>query len=68
MVLNSTEMHCERTAFQDWYETDAMPLEHSNWFAVDGDGSYEIDDVATAWRAWLARAELEKKWRSLKSS
>jgi hypothetical protein len=46
----------ERASFERWYEADAMPLEHSNWFEKDGDGDYEIDHVMTSWRAWIARA------------
>lgn len=48
----------ERRKFERWYEADAYPLEHSNWFAVDGDGDYRIDHVAWAWKGWEARAKL----------
>jgi hypothetical protein len=51
-------MASERRAFQEWYEADAMPLEHSNWFRVDVDGDYEIDTVRWAWIGWKARASI----------
>ncbi len=54
-------MDKERKAFEQWFEADAYPLEHSNWFRVDGDGDYEIDSVAQAWRGWCARAALLSK-------
>ena len=43
-----------REAFEDWYEVDSYPCEHSNWFRKDADGDYEIADVATSWNAWQA--------------
>jgi hypothetical protein len=54
----------ERKAFEEWFEADAMPLEHSNWFRRDEDGEYEIYSVAHAWDGWKARAGL----RSLRES
>jgi len=32
-----------REAFEDWYEVDCYPCEHSNWFRRDSDGDYEFD-------------------------
>ena len=46
----------ERKAFQSWFEADAMPLEHSNWFRMTSDGHYEFDYVERAWKGWIARA------------
>lgn len=51
------DTEAERKKFERWYEDDAMPLEHSNWFKRDADGDYEIGDVHAHWRGWLARAE-----------
>ncbi len=51
------DLEAEQRAFENWYEADAMPLEHSNWFRCDNDGDYELDYVHWAWRGWLARAE-----------
>ena len=39
-----------REAFEDWYEVDCYPCEHSNWFRLDSDGDYEFDEVQYAWR------------------
>lgn len=43
-----------REAFEDWYEVDCYPCEHSNWFRLDSDGDYEFDEVQYAWRTWQA--------------
>jgi hypothetical protein len=43
-----------REAFEDWYEVDSYPCEHSNWFRRDSDGDYEFDEVQYAWRTWQA--------------
>ena len=43
-----------REAFEDWYEVDCYPCEHSNWFRLDSDGDYEFDEVQSAWRTWQA--------------
>jgi hypothetical protein len=43
-----------REAFEDWYEVDCYPCEHSNWFRRDSDGDYEFDEVQYAWRTWQA--------------
>lgn len=51
----------ERKAFESWYEVDALPLEHSNWFKVDSDGDYEFDFVADSWSGWKGCAE-HKFW------
>lgn len=55
----SAEPSCSalRRAFQTWYESDALPLEHSNWFRRDEDGYYRIHDVEAAWSGWKACAE-----------
>ena len=51
-----------REAFEDWYEVDCYPCEHSNWFRLDSDGDYEFDEVQYAWRTWQAvtNAALER--------
>lgn len=46
----------ERKEFEKWYEADAMPLEHPNWFRKDSDGDYEFDFVNHAWHGWAGRA------------
>lgn len=43
-----------RRAFEEWFEADAMPLEHSNWFAKNEDGDYKISHVDSSWEAWKA--------------
>ena len=43
-----------REAFEEWYEVDCYPCEHSNWFRLDSDGDYEFDEVQYAWRTWQA--------------
>jgi len=43
-----------REAFEEWYEVDCYPREHSNWFRLDSDGDYEFDEVQSAWRTWQA--------------
>jgi|TARA_R110000796_G_scaffold48911_1_gene117065 hypothetical protein len=43
-----------RKAFQQWYEDDSLPLEHSNWFRRDEDMDYIINHVDAAWRGWHA--------------
>lgn len=43
-----------REAFEDWYEVDCYPCEHSNWFRLDSDGDYALDEVQSAWRTWQA--------------
>lgn len=43
-----------RQAFEEWYEVDCYPCEHSNWFRRDSDGDYEFDEVQYAWRTWQA--------------
>ena len=43
-----------REAFEEWYEVDCYPCEHSNWFRLDSDGDYEFDEVQSAWRTWQA--------------
>ncbi len=51
-----------RQAFEEWYEVDCYPCEHSNWFRLDSDGDYEFDEVQYAWRTWQAvtNAALER--------
>lgn len=46
-----------REAFEDWYEVDCYPCEHSNWFRLDSDGDYEFDEVQYAWRTWQAATD-----------
>lgn len=48
----------ERAAFEEWYEADAMPCEHSNWFKRDPmfPEMYDMSQVEQAWSAWIARA------------
>jgi len=46
-----------REAFEEWYEVDCYPCEHSNWFRLDSDGDYEFDEVQYAWRTWQAATE-----------
>lgn len=43
-----------RESFEEWYEVDCYPCEHSNWFRLDSDGDYELDEVQSAWRTWQA--------------
>ena len=43
-----------RESFEDWYEVDCYPCEHSNWFRLDSDGDYAFDEVQSAWRTWQA--------------
>lgn len=43
-----------RQAFEEWYEVDCYPCEHSNWFRLDSDGDYAFDEVQSAWRTWQA--------------
>jgi hypothetical protein len=50
----------ERKNFEDWFEADAMPSEHSNWFKVDTYGDYEFDFVNEAWKGWFARSEASR--------
>jgi len=45
---------CSRIAFEEWFENDAFPLEHSNWFLRDEDGDYKLSSVLNAWEAWEA--------------
>lgn len=59
-VTKEGRLVAERRDFQEWYEADAMPLEHSNWFKVDADGDYEFDHVRWAWNGWRARAGLPR--------
>lgn len=54
------KLEAERREFQEWYEADAMPLEHSNWFRMDADGDYEMNHVQWAWQGWRARAGLPR--------
>ena len=44
----------DRAAFEEWFEANIMPLEHSNWFERDADGFYRIDGVDSAWDGWQA--------------
>ena len=46
-----------REAFEEWYEVDCYPCEHSNWFRLDSDGDYEFDEVQSAWRTWQAATD-----------
>jgi hypothetical protein len=46
-----------REAFEEWYEVDCYPCEHSNWFRLDSDGDYEFDEVQYAWRTWQAATD-----------
>ena len=48
-----------REAFEEWYEVDCYPCEHSNWFRLDSDGDYEFDEVQYAWRTWQAATDAE---------
>jgi len=43
-------------SFERWFEADAMPLEHSNWFERDKDEPklYEIPSVQKAWAGFEA--------------
>lgn len=50
-----------RKAFEDWFEADAMPFEHSNWFAKDEDGNYKITNVDNSWEVWKAAVDWFKK-------
>ena len=43
-----------RKSFEDWFEADSMPLEHSNWFRRNEDGDYALDFVDYAWEVWKA--------------
>lgn len=43
-----------RRAFERWFEDNAMPFEHSNWFRRRRDGSYKLTSVDNAWDAWMA--------------
>jgi len=43
-----------RESFEEWYEVDCYPCEHSNWFRLDSDGDYEFEEVQSAWRTWQA--------------
>lgn len=47
-----------RLAFENWFEADSMPFEHSNWFGLDEDEDYQIDAVDRSWDAW----EAATKW------
>ena len=51
-----------REAFEDWYEVDCYPREHSNWFRLDSDGDYEFDEVQYAWRTWQAAKATCPAW------
>jgi len=46
----------DRKAFEEWFEADAYPLEHSNWFRRDPDhpDEYFSSPVQNAWEAWEA--------------
>lgn len=43
-----------REAFEEWFEADLMPLEHSNWFKRDPDGDYTLTVVSREWSVWQA--------------
>jgi hypothetical protein len=43
-----------RSDFEEWYECDALPLEHSNWFRRNEEGEYDMLDVYSSWHAWKA--------------
>lgn len=45
-------------AFEEWYEAEAMPLEHSNWFEVNELGLYKISCVQNAYEGWQAAKAL----------
>jgi hypothetical protein len=49
--MNSDQV---RDAFEAWFEADALPLEHSNWFRLDTDGDYQLDYVGWCWKGWQA--------------
>lgn len=49
--MNKKEL---RKDFEEWFEADAMPLEHSNWFGKDEDGDYLIDYINNYWQGWKA--------------
>lgn len=50
-----------RKAFEDWFEADSFPLEHSNWFKLDEDGDYELSYVDESWHSWKAAVEWMEK-------
>ncbi len=53
----------DRKAFEAWFEADAMPLEHSNWFRRDAGGLYEIASVEHSWCGWKAASRLGRASR-----
>jgi hypothetical protein len=50
----SDVMSPSRAAFQEWFEMESYPFEHSNWFKRDEFGDYEIPSIDESWDGWQA--------------